>query len=155
MLKLKGHFTKVIFLLLLTLPTVTSCRLFQPTAYFFISNQSQDRKAVDIEVKLAGQTVYGDTIKWTDKRPDLQYTPYHSVSNGKYTIIVTADSGRVKVTQPIMLDTDKFIFITYNYAAPVDSATLIKKYGFVYPERLKGQEPKVGIFITDKEPEHM
>jgi hypothetical protein len=129
--------------------------LFQPTAYFFISNESQDRKAVDIEVKLAGQTVYGDTIKWTTIRPDLQYTPYQSVSKGKYTITVIADSGRVKMTQPIMLDSDRFIFITYTYTAPIDSTTVIKMYGFPDPEKLKGQEPKVGIYITDKEPVHM
>jgi hypothetical protein len=54
-----------------------------------------------------------------------------------------------------MLDADRFVFITYFYKAPVDSATLIKNLGFPFADKLKGQEPKIGIYITDKEPVHL
>ena len=155
MLKVSGHFLTLAFLLALTLLIVTGCRLFQPTAQFFIINESQDKKAVDINVTLGGQTVFSDTIKYINVRPDLQYTPNKTLSKGKYMITITADSGKVQVRQPIMLDGDRFIFVTYSYKAPVDSATLIKNLGFPFAEKLKGQEPKIGIYITDKEPVHM
>ena len=155
MLKVARHFLTLTFILALTLVTVDSCRLFQPTAYFFIINESQDRKAVDISVTLGRQTVFNDTIKYTNIRPDLQYTPDRTLSKGKYIITVTADNGKVQVRQPIMLDGDRFIFVTYSYKAPVDSTSLIRNLGFPFADKLKGQEPKIGIHITDKEPVHL
>lgn len=110
---------------------------------------------MDINIRLGGQTVFSDTIKYTNVRPDLQYTPSKTLSKGKYTIFVTADSGKVHVQQPIMLDGDRFIFVTYSYKAPADSATLIRNLGFPFADKLKGQEPKIGIYITDKKPVHM
>ena len=110
---------------------------------------------MDINIKLGGQPVFSDTIKHSNVRPDLQYTPSKTLTKGKYTIFVTADNGKVQIQQPIMLDGDRFIFVTYSYKAPVDSATLIKNLGFPFANKLKGQEPKIGIYITDKEPVHM
>ena len=82
-------------------------------------------------------------------------TPNTTLSKGKYTIFVTADGGKVQIQQPIMLDGDRFFFVTYSYKAPVDSTTLIKNPEFPFADQLKGQEPKIGIYITDKEPVHM
>ena len=155
MFKLSKLILPLTALLTHVLVTATSCQFFQPTAQFFIINESQDRKAVDINIKLGGQTVFSDTIKYSNVRPDLQYTPSKTLTKGKYTIFVTADNGKVQVQQPIMLDGDRFIFVTYSYKAPVDSATLIKNLGFPFADKLKGQEPKIGIYITDKEPVHM
>ena len=155
MLKVARHFLTLTFLLAVTLLTADSCQLLQPTAHFFIINESQDRKAVDISVTLGGQTVFNDTIKYTNVRPDLQYTPDQTLSKGKYIIIVIADNGKVQVRQPIMLDGDRFIFITYSYKAPVDSTTLIRNLGFPFADKLKGQKPKIEIHIIDKEPVHL
>ena len=155
MQKLSRLILTIAFLLTLLLVTATSCRLFQPTAQFFIINESQDRKAVDISITLGGQTIFNDTIKYINVRPDLQYTPSKTLTKGKYTIFVTADNGKIQAQQPIMLDGDRFIFVTYSYKAPVDSATLIKNLGFPFGDKLKGQEPKIGIHITDKEPVHL
>ena len=142
-------------LLTLVLVTAASCRFFQPTAQFFIVNESQDRKAVDITIKLGGQNVFSDTIKYSEVRPDLKYTPSKTLTKGKYTVFITADNGKVQIQQPLMLDGDRFIFVTYSYKAAVDSATLIKNFGFPFAEKLKEQEPKVKIYITDKEPVHL
>ena len=109
---------------------------------------------MDVSVTLGGQTVFNDTIKYTNIRPDLRYTPDQTLSKGKYMITVTADNGKVQVRQPIMLDGDRFIFVTYSFKAPVDSTTLIRNLRFPFADKLKGQEPKIGIHITDKEPVH-
>jgi len=154
MLKIPGHFFKFPFLLTIILLTVSGCRLFQPTAYFFIVNESQDKKTVDINVTIGGETVFNNVVKYTNVRPDLQYTPDLTLTKGKYIITIIADSGKVQVTQPIMLDGDRYIFVTYSYKEPLDSATLVKNLGFPLAEKLKGQEPKIGIYISDKEPVH-
>ncbi len=155
MQKVSRQLLALIFLLTLTLVSQTSCRFFQPTAHFFIINESQDKKAINISVTLGGQSVFDDTIKYTNVRPGLQYTPSKTLTKGKYMITVIADSGKVQVRQPLMLDSERFIFVTYSYKAPVDSTTLIKKFGFPFADKLKGQEPKIGIYITDKEPVHL
>jgi len=102
MQKLSALILLVVFLLTSFLVTLTSCHFFQPTAHFFIVNESQDKKAVDINIQLGGQTVFNDTVKYTNVRPDLQYTPSKTLTKGKYTIFVTADSGKVQVQQPIV-----------------------------------------------------
>ena len=142
-------------LLALVIMKATSCQFFHPTVHFFIINKSEDRKAIDINIKLGGQSVFNDTIKFTNIRPDLQYTARKSFKKGRYTILVTADNGKVQIKQPIMLDSDKFIFVTYSYKATVDSTTLIKKLGFPFAEKLKGQEPKIEIYIANEKPVHL
>lgn len=137
------------------------CRLFQPTAYFFISNGSEDKTPVDIKIKIGGQTVFDDSIKYTNVRPDLQYTPSITLTKGKYTIFVTADSGKTNLTQPIMLDGDRWIFISYSYNLPADSLQreiLMKNFGYdtsFINQKIRGTPSNVGIYIMDKEPIHM
>ena len=135
--------------------THISCSFFQPTARFFIINESYDKKNVDIKVILGKQIVFEDTIKYINIRPDRQYMTNNRQKAGKYTITVTADNGKVQVQQPIILEGDRFIFVTYSYKAPVDSVTLAKKLGHPFAGEIKGQEPKIGIHITDKEPVHL
>ena len=144
-----------------TIALFFSCRLFRPTAYFFISNGSKDKSSVDIQIKIGGQTVFNDSIHYTDVRPDLQYTPSATLTKGKYTIFITVDGGKISLTQPIMLDSDRWIFISYSYTAPVDSIqreNLIKYFGYdtsYLNTKLRRIPYKVGIYIMDKEPVHM
>lgn len=147
--------------LLLILPLLTGCSWFQPTAYFFISNTSDDKKRVDIKVSIGTKDVFDDTIKYTNIQPDLQYTPYLTLQKGKYVIRVTADSGKVVVEQPINLGNDRWIFISYAYKPPIDTVearTLLKNFGndtsWVNPQ-LRGFPPSVTIHVMDKEPVHM
>jgi hypothetical protein len=99
-LTFKGH----LFIFLVSL--CFGYRFFQPTAYFFIRNVSKDKTPVDIQIKMGGQTAFDD-IKYTNVRPDLQYTPSITVTEGKYTIFVTVNNGKTSMTQPIMLDGDR------------------------------------------------
>lgn len=147
--------------LLLILPFLTGCSWFQPTAFFFVSNGSDDRKVVDIKVAIGNKVVFNNTIKYTNIRPDLQYSPYVTMPKGKYVIRVTADSGKVVVEQPINLGNDRWIFISYAYKPPIDTveaSSLLKKFGndtsWVNPQ-LHGFPPTVKIHIMDKEPVHM
>ena len=140
---------------------LASCQWFQPTAYFFISNGSVDNKSVDIKVTIDGKTVFNDTIKYTNIQPDLQYTPYISLSKGMCIIKVVADSGRVIAEQPISLGNDRWIFVSYSHTKPIDSLrakTLLKNFGFdtsfVNPQ-LRGYPPTIKIHIMDKKPIHM
>lgn len=151
-------FKRILYLFLVTL--CFGCRLFQPTAYFFISNGSEDKTPVDIQISIGRQTVFDDSIKYTNVRPDLQYTPSITLTKGKYTIFVTADSGRTSLTQPIMLDGDRWVFISYSFKTPADSAQrerLIKDFGYdttYMNTKLWGTASKVGIYIMNKEPIH-
>ena len=150
---------RLLFIFLLTL--FFGCRFSQPTAYFFVSNVSKDKSPVDIQIKIGGENVFGDSIKYTNIRPDLQYTPSITLTKGKYTIFVTADSGKTSLTQPIMLAGDRWIFISYSYNLPVDSLqrqSLIKNFGYdtsFVNQKIRGTPPKVAIHIMDKEPIHM
>ena len=148
---------KLLFIILF----LTSCQWFQPTVHFFISNTSEDKKSVDIQVTINGKTVFNNLIKYIDVQPDLQYTPYISLPRGKYTIKVTADSGRAIIEQPISFEGDRWIFVSYHYTKPIDSSeakSLLKNFGndtsFVNP-RLRGFPSSVRIHIMDKEPVHM
>jgi len=149
------------FLFTFFLTLCFGCRLFQPTAYFFISNGSEDKTPVDLQVKIGVQTVFYDSIKYTNVRPDLQYTPSITLTKGKYTIFVTADSGRTSLTQTIMLDGDRWIFISYSYNSPADSVQreiLKKNFGYdtsFINHKIRGTPSNVVIHIMDKEPIHM
>jgi hypothetical protein len=81
---------------------------------------------------------------------DIQYTFSKSASKGKYNIIVEADSGRIKETYPLSLGKDKWIIIGYNYRKPVDSITLIKTFGFVDSNTLKGTDPKITVDVRNE-----
>ncbi|MFT3934090.1 MAG: hypothetical protein QM726_10780 [Chitinophagaceae bacterium] len=149
----------LLFSFLLTL--CIGCRLFQPTAYFFISNVSKDKGPVDIQLSIDGKTVFADSIRYSNIRPDLQYTPLIVLPKGKYTIVVTADSGRAKLEQSISLEGNRWIFITYFFDRPVDTSQwerLKKEFGndtsFLHPI-FRGTPSKLGIDIMDREPIHM
>ncbi|MCF8254026.1 MAG: hypothetical protein K9I36_06810 [Bacteroidia bacterium] len=139
----------------------SGCKLFHPTAYFFISNCSEDKTPVDVQIKIGGQTIFDDSIKYTNVRPDLQYTPSITLTKGKYIIFVTAENGKTNLTKPIMLDGDSWIFIYYNFSSPTDSMErerLMKDFWFdttYMNTKIRGTPPKVDIYIMDKEPIHM
>jgi hypothetical protein len=140
---------------------LAGCNWFQPTAYFFISNISRERKAVDIKVSIADKTVLDDTIRYTGIQPDLSNTPYVSLPKGKYVIRVTADNAQTLAEQPINLGNDRWIFISYSYLPPIDTAhadMLMKSFGedtASVNSRVRGYPPRVTIHIMDKEPVHM
>ena len=152
-------FKRLLFIFSVTLSF--GCKLFQPTAYFFVSNISKDKSPVDIQIKIGGQNIFDDSIKYTNIRPDLQYTPSITLTKGKYTIFVTADCGKTSLTQPIMLDGDRWIFITYSYNSPVDSLqreSLKKYFGYdtsYINQKIRVTPSNVSIHIMDKEPLHM
>lgn len=148
-----------LFLLIVLL--FTGCKWFQPTAYFFISNTSRDKRAVDIKVSIADKTVLSDTLRYTGIQPDLSTTPYISLPKGKYIIRVSADNGKANAAQPVDLGSNRWIFISYSYTPPIDTAhanLLLKNFGndtsWVNPQ-LRGFPPSVTIYIMDKEPVHM
>lgn len=152
-------FKRLLFAFLVTLGF--GCRAFQPTAFFFISNGSEDKTPVDIQIRIGGQTVFDDSIKYTNVAPDLQYTPCINLAKGKYTISVTADSGKTSLTEPIMLDGDRWIFISFNFNGPADSIErdrLLKSFWYdtsFVNTKFRGTPSKVGIYVMDKEPVHL
>ena len=147
--------------IILVLFLLAGCNWFQRTAYFFISNTSEDRKAVDIQVSIGDKTVYNDRIKYTDIAPDLQYTPYVTLPKGKYMMRVTADSGKVSIEHPVDLGTDRWIFVSYSYKAPIDTAKAKILFENFRNDttwlnlQVRGYLPNVKIHIMDKEPVHM
>ncbi len=147
-------------LIILSATFFAGCRLFQPTAYLFITTSSEDKTPVDIHVKIGGETIFNDTISYTPVIPDLRNTPYVTLPKGKNVIIVTADSGKVSDTRPFMLDTDRWIFINYSYKKAPDSAkSKILKEMFWYDtaylnKKLREMPPQITIHITAKEPIH-
>lgn len=140
---------------------LTSCKWFQPTAYFFVSNTSMDKKAVAIKVSIAGKSVLSDTIRYTGIQPDLSNTPYLSLPKGKYVIRVSADNGQAIAEQTIDLGNDRWIFVSYSYKPPIDTANanvLLKNFGndtSWVNSQLRGFPPSVTIIIMDKKPIHI
>jgi len=138
--------------------TLTGCAFFRPTAQFFIINDSQDKKSVDIQIKMGGKIVFADTIRYTNVRPDLQYTPSITLEKGKYVIYVNADSGKAFLRQPIMLDGNRWIFISYSYKKPIDSLRKedpVKNFGFdtsCINQKLRDTLPTVSINVLTEEP---
>ncbi len=148
-----------IWLYILSLMLVVLLAIFyrqlHPTAHFFISNNSEDRRMVDMILTMGGEKVFGDTIKYTSIRPDLSYTPELTLPKGKYLITITADSGKLQVKQRVMLDGDRYIFISYSYTAPLDTTKMASIPGFPYSDVWKEQKPKIEIYVTDEEPWHL
>lgn len=154
------HFRRTVKLLLI-LQLLNGCSWFQPTANFIISNGSEDREIIDIKVSIGAENVFNDSIRYSNIEPDLQYTPYVTLPKGLYTIKVIADSGKVIVEQPINLDNDRWIFVSYGYKQPLDTIELgpfMKMVGndtsWVNTQR-RGFPPRVTIHIMEKEPIHM
>lgn len=139
----------------------SSCKWFQPTIYFFISNTSKDKKAVDIKVSIAGKSVLSDTIRYTEIRPDLSNTPYFSLPKGKFVIHVSADNGQAIAEQSIDLENDRWVFVLYSYTPLIDTSeanVLLKNFGndtSCVNSQLQGFRPSVKIQILDKEPIHI
>ena len=153
------HILRRIFTIFIS-SLLLGCKSPNPNAYFFISNTSDNQNTVDIKVTIDTNTIYNDILKYSNIAPDLQYTPYLTLPKGKYLIRAIADSGRAFAEQPINLDADRWIFISYSYTPPIDTVeanTLLKNFhnkSFI-DQLLKGSPPKVIIYIMDKEPIHM
>jgi hypothetical protein len=151
---------KLVFIVFLIFVS-SGCKSLQPTAYFFISNISRERRVVDVKVSIAGNTVLNDPILYTGVQPDLSNTPYISLPKGKYTIQVTADKGQTIAEQSIVLQNDRWIYISYSFVLPIDTShakMLIQEFrgdtASVH-KRLQGYPPSVTIHVMDKEPGHM
>ncbi len=91
----------------------------------------------------------------------MSITPYVSLPKGKYVIRVSADNGQAIAEQGVDLGSDRWIFISYSYVPPIDTAhanMLLRNFGedtaSVNP-RVRGYPPSVTIHIMDKEPVHM
>jgi hypothetical protein len=84
-----------------------------PKGHFLISNINESKKSVDIKILFGDEEVFNDTVKWNNVRPDMRYTFDKSIAKGKRTITVIADSGKLKITKPIMMDSDRWIFIQF------------------------------------------
>lgn len=89
---------------------LSSCK---QKADFIISNENENKKSVDFIVTLGQDTIFNDTLRWTDVRPDLSNYFKKSFSKGKYVITIKGDSGKINIIQPIDLSEDSWIFVTY------------------------------------------
>jgi hypothetical protein len=137
-------------LLILLLQPLAGCQLFYPKVHFQLINYSSDKSVVDLKVSLAEDDVFDDSIKRSTVAPDIQYTFSKAVPKGKYTIYIEADSGRAKRVQPLMLDKDKWVIIIYNYSKPMDSASVLKEYGYLEPNKLKGKANSLLVSVRNE-----
>ncbi len=148
-------------LAILFLSLLLACKSSKRNAYFFLSNTSETKKAVDIKVVIGNTNVFDDTIKYTNIAPDLQYTPHVKLPEGEYILRVIADNSKVTTEQTINLDNDRWIFVSYSYIPPIDTAEVnnrSKNFGYDTSwinQQLRGVPPAVKVHIMNKEPVHM
>jgi hypothetical protein len=122
--------------IVLLISLLSGCQMFEPKAYFLISNES--RESIDLKVSIAEKVIYNDTVRNTDVRPAfIKNSPSISLPKGKYTITASSTRSAVSNKQPINLSGDRWIFITYQNS--IDSAHPIKG-------------PEITIAITEKKP---
>ncbi|MEI6950704.1 hypothetical protein V9K67_26215 [Paraflavisolibacter sp. H34] len=138
------------FLMLLLLSLLIGCDSFYPKANFHLINFSKDKPTTDITVKFGGDVIYSGPLHRSTVAPDIQYTFSKRALKGKYNIIIEADGGRIKESHPLMLGKDKWVIIRYSYLKPVDSATLLRVYGFVDSARLTGSGPKITVGVRNE-----
>ena len=122
---------------------------------------------VKLTVLVDSDTIFNQIANYTDIAPDLQYIENVSLSKGTHVVKVIAAAENEEYltkTDTINFDGDKWVFISYQYEAPPDSAEreafrrankdmLLIDPTFMNDIR-KGRKAELIIHIMHQEPVH-
>ena len=123
--------------------------------HFYIGNLSRLEKQIDIKVSVNESNIFDSACLFSITEPYRLYTPGKKFEDGNYTINVSADSGNLKMMQPVTLKGDLWVFITYTHGSHGDSTLLkssLKKIPAISSIDLTVPNPSLHIFISDSKP---
>jgi len=75
-------------------------------------------------IKYAGDTVFQDTIRWNNVRPDLSHVFEVSAVKGNAEMQIFADGGLISRSDPIDGNDDQWIIITFDSKVTGDQMQL-------------------------------
>ena len=103
-----------LYLLIAPLLTCSSCHMFRTKLHFTIINNSRAKRAVDMIIKYAGDTVFQDTIRWNNVHPDLSHVFEVPAVKGNAEMQIIADGGLISRSDRIDGTDDQWIVITFD-----------------------------------------
>jgi hypothetical protein len=104
-----------------------SCSSSKPTAWVIFNNQNSEGKPVEMTLVCKNEKGGNSLLTKQVIRPGLQSFPGFSIKKGKYEFAVTANNNLVGCSKVIMVDSDRWIFVSYIQS---DSVKLNKSYGY-------------------------
>jgi hypothetical protein len=124
------------------------------TLHVYVGNLSRINKQVDVQVSVSGQSLFDSAVNLAPSDP-YGYTSDQKLSKGNYVINVTADSGKIKLMQPVTVNGELWVFISYTFGAATGTifqpATLKNRPSLASIDMTKSN-PSLHIFISDSKP---
>jgi hypothetical protein len=149
------HTAKRLFVVLMAVFVYGCHHSTEHSIHFYIGNLSRLKKQIDIKVSVNESAIFDSATLFSPTDPYRQYTPGKKFEDGNYTINVTADSGNLKMTQPVTLKNDLWVFVTYTHGSSGDSTLLkssLKKIPAISSIDMAIPNPSLHIFISDSKP---
>lgn len=132
-----------------------SCSASKPTAHVIINNESSDGLPVEMNVSLVKDKSTNTILARTPLRPGLQFLPSKKIKKGSYFITVGANHDTLLLKQPLTLDTDRWIIITYTHK---DSANIIKYHGILdttHFKKINGKYANLDLYVESRRPPNL
>lgn len=130
---------------------LAACSSYRPMAHLVVYNNSDSGTPIDVSITHRTKGTVNQTIHTTLK-PGLQELDPRHFSRGAYDVTAEANNGLVSVKKNMVLDTDRWVIITYTYH---DSANIQKSYGYVDTAVLKkinGKYAGLDMYIENRKP---
>jgi hypothetical protein len=142
------------FLLMAGCALLGACSASRPAAHVIINNESNQELPIELSIikKHDGSTRH--TVTKTLK-PGLQEIAFRKFPKGAYAVTVKAHDGLIHTQQPLALDTDRWVMITYMHN---DSLTIQKRFGYVDTQNLKkinGKYTGLELYIENRCPPNL
>jgi hypothetical protein len=131
------------------------CQSPTPSLHLYVGNLSRLEKQKDVRVFFDNVSIFDSTVTFSPDEPYREYVTNKKFTKGAHNLYVTADSGNLKMTQPVTTNEDMWIFITYTQGAPADTLldkSSIKEQPWLSAIDLDKSNPSVHIFISGSKP---
>ena len=144
-----------VVLLLIVLSFLCGCKSRTPSLHLYVSNLSRLHKEIDVNVFFDNKSIFDSTVVFSADEPYREYVTDRKFTQGNHTILVTADSGNLKMTQPVSTKEDMWVFVTYTQGSPADKvldSSSVKKIPSLAAVDLDKSNPSLHIFISGAKP---
>lgn len=124
----------------------------EPVLHVYVANLSKLQKQVDIQVAADSVKLFDSTVNFS-VNPYKEYKVERKLINRKYNIVITADSGKIRMVQPIDLEGPRYVYVTFTFGNPADSISgKAAKEGALSALDLNKPSRSMNIFVTDEKP---
>lgn len=153
---MRNRYLQPAIVICIFLSTMCACRSSKPTAYVIIHNENSDPKAVNVSIAM-NETGEQKPLHQTELalQPGLQFLPGIKYKKGNYKLTVGTKDGSFSITQPISMDTDRWIIINYAHG---DSVNIVKNYGYLDPDKFKvvnGKYANLDMYVENRRPPNL